>query len=66
MIEHIRQSLRQQGRLIALLTLAGALSQAGSLYVVIVAILAVQAVFEILYVRKVLLMGGTGVPLAPW
>jgi uncharacterized membrane protein SpoIIM required for sporulation len=43
-----------------------ALSQAGSLYVVIVAILAVQAVFEILYVRKVLLMGGTGVPLAPW
>jgi len=43
-----------------------ALSQAGSLYVVIVVILAVQAVFEILYVRKVLLMGGTGVPLAPW
>lgn len=43
-----------------------ALSQAGSLYVAIVAVLAVQAVLEILYVRKVLLMGGTGVPLAPW
>ena len=43
-----------------------ALSQAGSLYVVIVVILAIQAVFEILYVRKVLLMGGTGVPLMPY
>ena len=43
-----------------------ALSQAGSLYVAILVILAAQAVFEILYVRKVLLMGGTGVPLAPW
>ena len=43
-----------------------ALAQAGSLYVVIVFILAIQAIFEILYVRKVLLMGGSGVPLAPW
>ena len=43
-----------------------ALSHAGRLYVVIVVILAVQAVLEILYVRKVLLMGGTGAPLAPW
>lgn len=43
-----------------------ALSQAGSLYVVIVVILGAQAVFEILYVRKVLLMGGTGVPLMPY
>ena len=43
-----------------------ALSQAGSLYVVIVVILAAQAAFEILYVRKVLLMGGTGVPLIPY
>lgn len=43
-----------------------ALSQARSLYVVIVAILVVQAVFEILYVRKVLLTGGTGVPLMPY
>ena len=43
-----------------------ALSQAGSLYVVIVVILAAQAAFEILYVRKVLLMGGTGVPLMPY
>jgi len=43
-----------------------ALAQAGYLYVVILGILAAQAVFEILYVRKVLIMGGTGVPLGPW
>lgn len=42
------------------------LGQAGNLYTVIVVILGIQAVFEVLYVRKVLLMGGTGVPLAPW
>lgn len=39
---------------------------AGRLYLLIALILAVQAVFEMLYVRKVLLMGGTGVPLMPW
>ncbi len=39
---------------------------AGKMYVVIVLILAFQAVFEILYVRKVLLMGGSGIPLAPY
>lgn len=36
------------------------------LYLLIATILLVQAVFEILYVRKVLLMGGTGVPLMPY
>ncbi len=36
------------------------------LYVLIGAILAVQASVEILYVRQVLLQGGTGVPLAPY
>ena len=39
---------------------------AGRLYIVIISILAVQAVFEMLYVRKVLLMGGSGVPLMPY
>lgn len=39
---------------------------AGQLYIIILIILAFQAVFEILYVRKVLQMGGTGVPLAPY
>ncbi|MFA5865851.1 MAG: stage II sporulation protein M [Phycisphaerae bacterium] len=39
---------------------------AGRLYLIIVLLLAVQAVFEILYVRKVLLMGGSGVPLMPY
>jgi hypothetical protein len=39
---------------------------AGRLYIIILTILAVQAVFEILYVRKVLLMGGSGVPLQPY
>ena len=39
---------------------------AGRLYVIILIILAFQAVFEILYVRKVLLMGGSGVPLTPY
>ena len=43
-----------------------ALGEAGRLYIVIIVVLAVQAVFEILYVRKVLLMGGTGVPLMPY
>ncbi|MBI5095190.1 MAG: hypothetical protein HZB26_22495 [Candidatus Hydrogenedentes bacterium] len=41
-------------------------TQAMNLYVVILAILAIQTVVEILYVRQVLLMGGTGVPLAPY
>ncbi len=41
-------------------------SEAGRLYLVIIGILAVQAVFEMLYVRKVLLMGGSGVPLMPY
>lgn len=36
------------------------------LCLVIAAILAVQAIAEILYVRQVLLHGGTGVPLAPY
>jgi len=39
---------------------------AGSLYLVITVILAVQAVCEIFYVRQVLLHGGSGVPLAPY
>lgn len=39
---------------------------AGRLYVVIVIILAFQAVFEVLYVRKVLLMGGSAIPLMPY
>ncbi|MDP2981787.1 MAG: stage II sporulation protein M [Candidatus Latescibacter sp.] len=38
----------------------------GRLYGIISLILAVQAVFEVLYVRKVLLMGGSGVPLMPY
>ncbi len=40
--------------------------EAGRLYLAIIGILAVQAVFEMLYVRKVLLMGGSGVPLMPY
>lgn len=36
------------------------------LYLLIAAILLVQAVLEMLYVRKVLLMGGTGIPLMPY
>lgn len=40
--------------------------EAGRLYVLIITILAIQAVLEILYVHKVLLMGGTGVPLMPY
>jgi len=39
---------------------------AARLYALIALILAVQAVMEILYVRKVLLMGGTGIPLQPY
>ena len=39
---------------------------AGRLYIIILIILAFQAVFEILYVRKVLLMGGSGIPLMPY
>jgi hypothetical protein len=39
---------------------------AGRIYLLIAGILAVQAVFEMLYVRKVLLMGGSGVPLMPY
>ncbi len=39
---------------------------AGRLYLLIVLMLAVQAVCEIFYVRQVLLHGGTGVPLAPY
>lgn len=39
---------------------------AGRLYIIIFIILAFQAVFEILYIRKVLQMGGTGVPLVPY
>jgi len=39
---------------------------AGRLYIIIFIILAFQAVFEILYVRKVLQTGGTGVPLVPY
>lgn len=39
---------------------------AGRLYIIILIILAFQAVFEILYIRKVLLMGGSGIPLMPY
>ncbi len=35
-------------------------------YLIIVPVLLVQAVWEILYVRQVLLHGGTGVPLEPY
>jgi hypothetical protein len=42
-------------------------ADAGRLYVIIAVILAIQAVFEVLYVRKVLLMGGSGkAPLMPY
>jgi hypothetical protein len=41
-------------------------ADAGHLYIIIVTILTFQAVFEILYVRKVLLMGGSGIPLMPY
>ena len=40
--------------------------EGGRVYLVIIGVLAVQAVFEMLYVRKVLLMGGSGVPLMPY
>jgi hypothetical protein len=40
--------------------------EAGRLYIVIIIILAFQAVFEILYVRKILLTGGSGIPLEPY
>lgn len=40
--------------------------EAGRLYVLIISVLAVQAVFEILYVQKVVLIGGTGIPLMPY
>jgi hypothetical protein len=40
--------------------------EACRIYALIITILAVQAVFEILYVHKVLLMGGTGIPLMPY
>ncbi len=40
--------------------------EAGRLYLVIIGILAIQAIFEMLYIRKVLLMGGSGVPLMPY
>ena len=36
------------------------------LYLLIATMLLVQAVFEVLYVRKVLLIGGTAVPLTPY
>ena len=39
---------------------------AACLYTLVALLLAIQAVCEILYVRKVLLMGGTAVPLAPY
>ncbi|MHC4739860.1 MAG: hypothetical protein ACYS9Y_13220 [Planctomycetota bacterium] len=39
---------------------------AGRLYVIILIILSFQAVFEILYIRKVLLMGGSAIPLKPY
>jgi hypothetical protein len=42
------------------------LGDALHLYAVIIPILAVQAVAEVLYVRKVLLSGGSGVPLQPY
>jgi hypothetical protein len=39
---------------------------AARLYLLIAMILAVQSVAEILYVRKVLLLGGSGIPLEPY
>ena len=39
---------------------------AGRLYIIIIIVLAFQAVSEILYVRKVLLMGGSAIPLMPY
>jgi hypothetical protein len=41
-------------------------ADATRLYVIIVLVLVIQALFEILYVRKVLLSGGSGVPLMPY
>lgn len=43
-----------------------AIRQSRSLYLVLGLILGIQAVAEIFYVRKVLLMGGTGIPLMPF
>jgi len=39
---------------------------AGRLYILIASILGIQAIMEILYVRKILLMGGRALPLAPY
>jgi hypothetical protein len=36
------------------------------LYIVIMIILAIQAVWEMLYIRKILLMGGSAIPLMPY
>ncbi len=57
---------RRQGAETRWFAFKRAWAEAGRLYLVIIGILAVQAVFEMLYVRKVLLMGGSGVPLMPY
>jgi hypothetical protein len=46
--------------------LRAALGDCGRMYALIVPVLALQAVLETLYVRQILLMGGTGIPLQPY
>ncbi len=57
---------KRQGADTRWLAFKRAWAEAGRLYPLIAGVLMVQAVFEMLYVRKVLLMGGTGVPLMPY
>ncbi len=57
---------KRQGAETRWLAFRRAWADAGRLYVLIAGILMVQALLEMLYVRKVLLMGGAGVPLMPY
>ena len=57
---------RRQAAATRWLAFKRAWGEAGRLYLVIIGILAVQSFFEMLYVRKVLLMGGSGIPLMPY
>ena len=57
---------KRQGTASRWLAFKQAWRDAGMLYLLIAMILTVQAVCEILYVRQVLLHGGSGVPLAPY
>ena len=43
-----------------------AMGNAGRLCLLIGAVLTVQAMIEVLYVQKVLQMGGSGIPLRPY